>query len=98
MSAKKQNNSVLFAISNNGPSISKEHQKKLFQKFYQVDTSLTRKHGGSGLGLAVCRGLIEGFGGKIWVESDAGIGTTFFFKVPLAGKPQNDENMNYENV
>ena len=93
MSAKKENNSVVFAISNNGPLISKENQKKLFQKFYQVDTSLTRKHGGSGLGLAVCRGLIEGFGGKIWVQSDVEHGTTFFFKVPLAGNPEKDKSM-----
>ena len=60
----------------------KEKQKKLFQKFYQVDTSHTRKHGGSGLGLSICKGYIEDMGGKIWIESEEGKGTAIFFTLP----------------
>ena len=89
LSAKKEKNFVTFSISNNGPHISQENQKKLFQKFYQVDTTLSRKHGGSGLGLAICKGIIEAFGGKIWVESNEGLDTTFFFRVPLDGVAKN---------
>jgi len=86
LSAKKDGNFIVFGVYNSGSYISKEHQKNLFQKFYQVDASLTRKHGGSGLGLAICRGIIEAFGGKIWIESDVSKGTTFYFKVPIVQK------------
>jgi signal transduction histidine kinase len=89
LSAKKQNNFIVFSVFNNGPSIPKKLHDNLFQKFYQVDTSITRKHGGSGLGLAICRGIIDAFGGKIWVESDEGKGVTFYFKVPINEVPKN---------
>ena len=83
LSAKKEDNFIVFSVFNSGSYISKNNQSHLFQKFYQVDTSITRKHGGSGLGLAICRGIIDAFGGKIWVESDENSGTTFYFKVPI---------------
>lgn len=59
---------VTFTVQDNGQGIPPEKVDKLFQKFYQVDTSATRKHGGSGLGLAVCKGIIESQGGSIWVD------------------------------
>jgi signal transduction histidine kinase len=59
---------VTFTVQDNGPGIPPEKIDKLFQKFYQVDTSATRKHGGTGLGLAVCKGIIESQGGSIWVD------------------------------
>jgi len=58
--------------------------ENIFKKFYQVDTSHARAHGGIGMGLAICKGIIEGLGGKIWVESEEGKGTTFFFTIPKA--------------
>lgn len=70
---------VLFSVKDNGKGISKERQGSLFQKFYQADTSATRKHGGSGLGLVICKGLVEGMGGKIWLDSIPGKGLTVFF-------------------
>lgn len=82
INASLQNNSVVFSVRDNGIGISKENQERLFSKFYQVDTSVTRKHGGSGLGLTICHGLITGMRGKIWVESDLGRGTTFYFSLP----------------
>jgi len=78
-----ENGSSKFYVKDNGLGIRKEKQANLFQKFYQIDTSTTRKHGGTGLGLVVCKGIIEGLSGKIWVESDVGKGATFFFTVPL---------------
>ncbi|MFM7795387.1 MAG: PAS domain S-box protein, partial [Candidatus Nitrosotenuis sp.] len=62
----KNNNEILFCVQDNGMGIPKEKQQYLFKKFYQVDTSLTRKHGGTGLGLVISKGLVEGLGGKIW--------------------------------
>jgi len=72
-----------FSVKDNGVGISKEKQQNLFKKFYQVDISLTRKHGGAGLGLAICKGIVEKLGGKIWVESEKGSGTCFNFTIPL---------------
>ena len=66
--------------------IPKEKQQYLFKKFYQVDTSLTRKHGGTGLGLVISKGLVEGLGGKIWVDTDVGKGTKFYFTIPVEAK------------
>jgi len=54
----------------------------LFKKFYQIDTSATRKHGGTGLGLAVAKGIVEGLGGEIGVKSKLGEGSEFFIKIP----------------
>ena len=82
MSAKSDGMNVLFYVKDNGVGIPKEKIGKMFQKFYQADTSHTRKHGGSGLGLAICKGYVEGMGGKIWLESEEGKGTTFFFTIP----------------
>jgi signal transduction histidine kinase len=73
---------ALFCVKDNGVGISKEMQKGLFKKFYQVDTSARRKSEGSGLGLAICKGIVEGHGGEIYVESDTGKGATFYFTLP----------------
>ncbi|MGH9933975.1 MAG: sensor histidine kinase [Nitrososphaerales archaeon] len=73
---------ALFCVKDNGVGISKEMQKGLFKKFYQVDTSARRKSEGSGLGLAICKGIVDGHGGEIYVESDTGKGATFYFTLP----------------
>ncbi len=52
-----------------------------FNPFSQIDTALTRKHGGAGLGLAICKALVTKLGGKIWVESQLGNGATFYFTI-----------------
>lgn len=78
----RDDNNVIFYIKDNGIGISLEDQKNLFKKFYQVDTSHTRKHGGTGLGLVICKGIIEELGGKIFVKSIKDVGTTFYFTIP----------------
>ncbi|MGY5152178.1 MAG: ATP-binding protein [Candidatus Nitrosopumilus sp. bin_6a] len=83
---------ITFSVKDNGVGMSKENQHELFTPFYQVDSSATRKHGGTGLGLAICKGIVEDLGGKIWVESDAGKGSTFFFSVPLKSIEKKDES------
>ena len=77
-----KNDHVVFYVKDNGSGIPQEKQKELFKKFYQVDASHTRSHGGTGLGLVICKSLIEIMGGIIWVESTSGNGTTFQFALP----------------
>ncbi len=74
---------LLFKLRVIGIGIPKEKLNKLFDSFTQVDASTTRRFGGTGLGLAICKKIVEAMGGHIWVESDEGEGTTFFFAIPL---------------
>lgn len=75
-------NELLIEVRDSGIGISKEGQEKLFQSFSQVDASTTRKFGGSGLGLAITRGLVEVLHGRIWMDSEEKVGTSFFFTFP----------------
>jgi signal transduction histidine kinase len=74
---------VEISVSDTGMGIKPEDMENLFRPFRQLDTGLTRKHEGSGLGLSICKRLIERLGGTIRVESDFGKGSTFRFTVPL---------------
>ncbi len=71
--------SLAFKVKDTGIGIDKVNQPKLFKRFHQVDNSNTRLYGGSGLGLSICKGLVEKMGGRIWFESQAYAGSTFFF-------------------
>ena len=82
---KVQEKDVLFYVKDNGIGIPKEKQPDLFKKFYQIDTAITRSHRGSGLGLNICKGIIEGLGGKIRLESTVGLGTVVSFTIPRSG-------------
>lgn len=83
INVRKENHTVLFSVTDNGAGIAIEKQSGLFHKFYQVDTTVKRNFQGSGLGLSICKGIIEAMGGRIWVESDGKHGTTFYFNLPL---------------
>ncbi|MDP4038802.1 MAG: ATP-binding protein [bacterium] len=74
---------ITVSIADTGMGISTEDQKHLFQKFYRVDSSMTREIGGTGLGLYIARNLIELYGGRIWVESEADKGSKFSFSLPV---------------
>lgn len=80
---QKDKITVLVSVSDTGIGISQEDRVKLFNSFSQLDGSYTRKYGGSGLGLIICKQLVELCGGKIWIESEEGTGSTFSFTLSL---------------
>ncbi len=76
---------VKLSVEDSGIGISREHLPYLFERFYQVDPSFTRVHGGAGLGLPIAKALIEAHGGRIGAESQVGQGARFWFTLPLQG-------------
>ncbi len=80
--AMQQDRAVRFSVSDTGIGITAEDLSRIFERFYKVDRS--RATSGTGLGLAIARHLVEAHGGRIWVESEVGKGSTFYFSIPLA--------------
>jgi PAS domain S-box-containing protein len=83
ISDKNDQPNLLFAVSDEGIGIPEDKWELVFERFKQGDESITRKYGGSGLGLAISKKMVELMGGKIWVESIVGKGSTFYFTVKL---------------
>jgi PAS domain S-box-containing protein len=79
---KSSDDYIQFYVKDTGIGISKAHQARIFDRFTQIDLSITRGYEGAGLGLAICKGLVELLGGKIRVESEINTGTTFYFTLP----------------
>jgi signal transduction histidine kinase len=75
---------VRFSVTDEGPGIPLTQQERIFEKFYRLDPNMTQGVGGTGLGLYICRELIETMEGEIWVESVPGSGSTFSFELPVA--------------
>jgi two-component system, NtrC family, sensor kinase len=78
------------AVSDTGPGISDTDQQKIFEAFQQADSSITRKKGGTGLGLSIVKRIIEMHGGRVWVESRLGKGSTFWFTLPIRVEQQKE--------
>jgi signal transduction histidine kinase len=88
--ANASNGTFNLSVRDTGPGISAADQAKLFQEFQQADNSITRKKGGTGLGLAISKRIIEMHGGRIWLESVVGQGSTFRFSLPIRVERQVD--------
>jgi signal transduction histidine kinase len=78
----------VVSVADTGPGIREEDRQKIFEEFQQVDSSSTKIKGGTGLGLAIAKRIVEMHGGRIWVESTVGKGSTFFFSIPVRANEQ----------
>ncbi len=84
VSATTDNKCLLFSVKDSGIGISAEHQKLLFQPFKQLDSSYNKRYEGTGLGLNLCKKIVQLHGGRIWVESEQGKGSRFSFTIPVS--------------
>lgn len=87
---------LVISVADNGIGISKADQEAIFDKFGQVGDTLTGKPKGTGLGLPICKQIVEHHGGKLWVESQVGIGSTFFFTIPLT--EEDDDSISERHI
>jgi signal transduction histidine kinase len=77
---------IEFAVTDTGIGIAEEELASIFSEFRQVDSSITREYGGSGLGLSIAKRFVELHGGAIWAESQVGQGSVFYFRIPLRAR------------
>ena len=80
-----------FSVRDTGIGIPEDKQEELFESFRQADASTTRKHGGTGLGLSISYRIVDAMGGRMWVESEEGVGSTFFFTIEAEEETRSDE-------
>jgi signal transduction histidine kinase/CheY-like chemotaxis protein len=80
---RREGNHVLVSVADTGPGIAHTDLERIFQPFQQVDNSIRKRYGGSGLGLSISRGFVELHDGKMWVDSRVGRGTTITFRLPV---------------
>jgi len=77
------NDNIVFFVTDTGIGISKEHINKIYDRFYQIKDITKKKQVGTGLGLTICKSIVELLGGEIWVESELGVGSNFYFSIPI---------------
>ncbi|WP_415281964.1 ATP-binding protein [Candidatus Nitrososphaera sp. FF02] len=92
--AENDHDDVLFSIKDSGKGIPQEMHASMFKKFYESDKSFTRQAGASGLGLAISKGIVEAHGGRMWFTSVPGLGSSFYFTLPKAGKKDRNAGWN----
>jgi two-component system, OmpR family, phosphate regulon sensor histidine kinase PhoR len=83
MSAELRNDEVLFTVADTGIGIPQADQPRIFERFYRVDVARSREAGGTGLGLSIAKHLVEAQGGRLWVISEVGVGSKFYFSIPV---------------
>jgi signal transduction histidine kinase len=81
--AHRDGDAFVVSVADTGPGIAEADRQRIFEEFQQADSSTTRKKGGTGLGLSIAKRIVELHGGRIWVESTVGRGSTFSFRVPV---------------
>jgi signal transduction histidine kinase len=86
VAAKAVHGHFNVSVTDTGPGIPTEHQIRIFEQFHQVDSSNTKAKGGTGLGLAIAKEIVEMHGGRIWVESTVGKGSTFQMEIPACAQ------------
>ena len=79
---------ILIWVSDEGIGIPAAEQKRIFERFYRVESEVTERVRGAGLGLAVCKSLVEAHNGHIWAESTPGLGSTFYLTLPVDGRDE----------
>ena len=84
VSVEREGHEVIVSVADTGIGIPKEHQERIFERFYRVDAARSRELGGTGLGLSIAKHLTEAHGGHIEVESEVGRGSTFLVFLPRA--------------
>lgn len=89
--ATASDDTFVISVSDTGPGLSEADQQMIFEEFHQVDGSSTRKKGGTGLGLSIAKRIVEMHGGRIWVESTEGKGSTFWFTLPVRVERQKEQ-------
>lgn len=90
VSGYKEKNEVVVSVRDEGIGIAPDQLEKVFDRFYRVDNRVGRRVGGTGLGLSIAKGLVEAHGGRIWVESEPGRGSTFSFTLPSSTEDYSD--------
>lgn len=83
LSAESRGDEVIFTVADTGIGIPQADQPRIFERFYRVDVARSREAGGTGLGLSISKHLVEAQGGRIWVESEVGVGSKFHFAIPV---------------
>ena len=87
IAVRETSQALLVAVEDNGPGIPIGAEQRIFEKFEQADATATSKPVSTGLGLPICRQIVEYFGGRIWVERNQGVGAKFVFTIPYARTP-----------
>jgi signal transduction histidine kinase len=96
--AQPRDDQVVVSVADSGIGLKPEHLPLVFEEYRQVDDSPSRRYSGTGLGLPISRQFIELHGGTMWVESEYGTGSTFYFALPVAPPPSSDGDQNPENI
>lgn len=89
ISAWQEGETLITCVADTGPGIPQEAVPRLFERFYRVDAARSREMGGTGLGLAIVKHIIEAHGGKVWVTSEWGQGSNFYFSLPMTAAERN---------
>ncbi|MEL6463286.1 MAG: ATP-binding protein, partial [Cyanobacteria bacterium J06621_15] len=95
---KHEKEQLIITVSDTGIGIPPEKHEKIFESFEQADGSTAREYGGTGLGLAVTKQLVELHGGKIWVDSEVGKGSRFSFTLPVVDSKVQSQKVQPENI